>query len=405
MVWRDNRNGNWDIYGYNLSTAQVFPITTVPSDQLHPAIYRNIVVWIDNRNGNWDVYGCNLLTGQEFQITTDGSNQIHPEIYKDIVVWDDKRNTSHDIYGYNLSTIDSEEEKTKIITILLIGLPICGSILAFFLLIFKSKKKKALERHNTESPSKKLEKEEAIVWYKVGISFLTKGKIYFTHEGVNIPRWFFGDLRLPYTAITECSYSQKSNKDNFIMEYRDKNRVHKKLKIHTCLDDPLGALKAYHTILQISQRQGHRIKQRIDRTLAKFVELLEDIGTSPEFVEPRDIDLEIFEPGSREVPHYWKRELGILKLNNSVINSIKVTEVGYARVEVTHIYSPGDKYRSNTSRTNENLVFRPEYHLDFIAKISLAPQIKSLGTPTVVTKRKIIDYEWRGNRLAERLRQ
>jgi beta propeller repeat protein len=104
VVWADKRNGNWDIYGYDLSTGQEFQITTDPDSQSNPAIYEDIVVWTDHRNDNYDIYGYNLSTGQEFQITTDPYWQSGPAIYEDIVVWEDHRNDNGDIYGYNLST-------------------------------------------------------------------------------------------------------------------------------------------------------------------------------------------------------------------------------------------------------------------------------------------------------------
>ena len=60
VIWEDYRNGNKDIYGYNLSTGEEFQITTDPEIQSEPAIYGDYVVWIDWRNGNWDIYGYNL---------------------------------------------------------------------------------------------------------------------------------------------------------------------------------------------------------------------------------------------------------------------------------------------------------------------------------------------------------
>jgi len=103
VVWGDNRNGNWDIYGYNISTRQIFPIESYDKDQRRPTIYGNVVVWEDNRNGNWDIYSYDLSTKKKFQITTDTSDQFHPAVYEDIVVWEDERNGNVDIYGYNLS--------------------------------------------------------------------------------------------------------------------------------------------------------------------------------------------------------------------------------------------------------------------------------------------------------------
>ena len=105
VVWQDNRNGsvNSDIYGYNLTTQQEFPICTAMNIQSSPAIYNNIVVWEDWTN--YDIYGYNLTTKQEFPIhTTSGSHQ--PDIYSNTVVWNDRRNGSgnSDIYGYDLVT-------------------------------------------------------------------------------------------------------------------------------------------------------------------------------------------------------------------------------------------------------------------------------------------------------------
>ncbi len=110
VVWEDSRNGNQDIYGYNISTQKEFPVTQNPSYQYNPAIYGNIVVWEDKRNfnaGSWeniDIYGYNLSTGQEFSICTDLEKQYSPELYDDTIIWIDERNFSTDIYGYTLST-------------------------------------------------------------------------------------------------------------------------------------------------------------------------------------------------------------------------------------------------------------------------------------------------------------
>lgn len=147
VVWEDDRNGNDDIYGYDLSTSTEFQITTDTNDQGSPALYGNIVVWEDDRKGggiygynlstkeefmisdnaSWrsdpviydnivvwvngppdHVFGYNLTTGEEFQITaTEQGNEVergNPAIYKDIVIWEEERSDRDLIYGYRLST-------------------------------------------------------------------------------------------------------------------------------------------------------------------------------------------------------------------------------------------------------------------------------------------------------------
>jgi TolB protein len=86
------------------SGQQEFQITTNPHEQRSPAIYQNIVVWQDKRNGNWDIYGYNLETNEEFSITTNPDDQKHPAIHGDMVVYEDYRNDTNAIYGYSLST-------------------------------------------------------------------------------------------------------------------------------------------------------------------------------------------------------------------------------------------------------------------------------------------------------------
>ena len=53
-----------------LSTREEFQITTDASSQRKPTIHGDVVVWQDFRNGNKDIYGYNLSTEAEFQITT-----------------------------------------------------------------------------------------------------------------------------------------------------------------------------------------------------------------------------------------------------------------------------------------------------------------------------------------------
>ncbi len=104
VVWQDTRNGNWDIYGYNLSIKEEFKIITDLGSQKNPAIYGDIVVWEERQDGKYALYGYNLLTEELFEIATSSREISHPAIYEDIVVWEDERAGDPGILGYNLST-------------------------------------------------------------------------------------------------------------------------------------------------------------------------------------------------------------------------------------------------------------------------------------------------------------
>jgi beta propeller repeat protein len=95
VVWGDTRNGNGDIFAYDLRTGAEFPVTVDPHNQWSPKVSGNIVVWEDDRNGNLDIYGYDLNTQTEFQITTDKADQGQPRISGNLVIWEDRRNDHH----------------------------------------------------------------------------------------------------------------------------------------------------------------------------------------------------------------------------------------------------------------------------------------------------------------------
>lgn len=102
VVWQENfGNGDVDIYAADLSDPAdpvEFALVSDTAAQTHPDISGHLVVWQDNRNGDWDIYGYNLITRQEFRITTDSADQTHPAISGSLVVWEDSRVAPTAIY-------------------------------------------------------------------------------------------------------------------------------------------------------------------------------------------------------------------------------------------------------------------------------------------------------------------
>jgi len=93
---------------------------TVPISQIPnvtganvPDISGDWIVWVDGRNGNSDIYGYNLATGEEKPICTNSTSQWQPRIWGNLIVWQDKRNAPtsnyYDIYAYDLSRPDLGE--------------------------------------------------------------------------------------------------------------------------------------------------------------------------------------------------------------------------------------------------------------------------------------------------------
>ncbi|WP_237712342.1 hypothetical protein [Pedosphaera parvula] len=79
VVWQDFRDvGPGEIYFRNLEGNQLRRMTTNSFGQYHPAIFDNWIVWQDNRNGEVDIYGFDLLRNREIQITSTAENETRP---------------------------------------------------------------------------------------------------------------------------------------------------------------------------------------------------------------------------------------------------------------------------------------------------------------------------------------
>ncbi|MEM3662717.1 MAG: clostripain-related cysteine peptidase [Sulfolobales archaeon] len=116
IVWMDARNGEWDIYMYDLTQQKEIPICTAPGDQGWPAIYGDKIVWEDYRNGGADIYMYDLTQQKEIPICTAPGYQGYPAIYGNKIVWMDARNGEWDIYLYQSEKEDTTPPSIKILS-------------------------------------------------------------------------------------------------------------------------------------------------------------------------------------------------------------------------------------------------------------------------------------------------
>jgi beta propeller repeat protein len=117
VVWQQQYNGtdDWDIYAEDISdpaNPKLIVVAIDSSNAINPDISGNLIVWQDDRNTDWDIYGYNLATRREFLISdaqpnqTVFSNQTNPAISGTTVVWEDDLGGKMTIYMALMSGSD-----------------------------------------------------------------------------------------------------------------------------------------------------------------------------------------------------------------------------------------------------------------------------------------------------------
>lgn len=99
LVYKDDSNGDWDIYLYDLSSGETTLISDSSFTDIHPSIGGNFVVWQSLVSGIWQVYSYDLSTGSSQVVSSTSSHQVSPDVSSEWIVWSDFRNGDWDVYG------------------------------------------------------------------------------------------------------------------------------------------------------------------------------------------------------------------------------------------------------------------------------------------------------------------
>ncbi|MCK5016859.1 MAG: hypothetical protein KAS32_07280, partial [Candidatus Peribacteraceae bacterium] len=72
---------------HNLYASEENQITSSPNNAILPSIYEDKITFMDDRNGNYDIYLYDLATETEIQITNDSSYDGSPMIWGEYIFW------------------------------------------------------------------------------------------------------------------------------------------------------------------------------------------------------------------------------------------------------------------------------------------------------------------------------
>lgn len=126
IVWTDPRNGNYDIYSYDLVEKVEIPVCTYAGSQGNPRISGSLVAWTDSRNDdgvypfNSDVYARDLKSVEEIGVANSAAIEKIVGVDGDYIAYT-KEDFSYNSWGqqmsgYNVYLFNARTNTTQRIT-------------------------------------------------------------------------------------------------------------------------------------------------------------------------------------------------------------------------------------------------------------------------------------------------
>ena len=109
VVWADKRNGNWDLFSYELIEENESPLYVADGNQMDPVIYGDNVAFISGEDSNQAICLYSISREIAWCISDVNGYKWKPDISENLVVWGDYRNDNWDIYGCYIDDYDINE--------------------------------------------------------------------------------------------------------------------------------------------------------------------------------------------------------------------------------------------------------------------------------------------------------
>jgi len=101
VIWQDARNGNWDLYGYDLHQQQEIPLLVAPRDQENAVIDHGVIAYQERTEGSaWNAALLDLGRKATFLIEAQAANQTQLALSQKRIVWQDIRYHTADIFAW-----------------------------------------------------------------------------------------------------------------------------------------------------------------------------------------------------------------------------------------------------------------------------------------------------------------
>jgi beta propeller repeat protein len=161
-------------------TFENFTRLAISEDQNYPSVYGDIFVFQDERNGNRDIYLYDVASGTEQQIATSTGDEIYPKVYGDyIIYWQNYSPSDYDLYMYKRSSGQRTFVAKKVA-----GADIWGSSIIYAnssgIAIYNISDGKSFVFNNSPSALYVEFYGDIVSWYDSGVSFfydLRNGKM------------------------------------------------------------------------------------------------------------------------------------------------------------------------------------------------------------------------------------